>query len=88
LNSDYLVCESKLIPIPILRMTGIAGLLCGKGIVQQKVRWVESGVNQWLVLQYSGVGSLFLILMEHHLRLCKKRLAAILAQIIGNVGEN
>ncbi len=25
-----------------------------KGIVQRKVRCVESGVNRWLVLQYSG----------------------------------
>ncbi len=44
-----------------------------KGIVQRKVRWVESGVNQWLVLYCCGAGHFFLILKEHHLGFCKKR---------------
>jgi hypothetical protein len=30
------------------------GLL--KGIVQRKLRWVESGVNRWVMLQYWGAG--------------------------------
>jgi hypothetical protein len=30
-----------------------------KGIVQRKLRWVESGVNRWVMLQYWGAGHYF-----------------------------
>jgi hypothetical protein len=33
--------------------------ICGstfKGIVQRKLRWFESGVNRWVMLQYWGAG--------------------------------
>jgi hypothetical protein len=47
-----------------------------KGIVQRKLRWVESGVNRWVVLQYWGAGHYFLILKRHHLQFRIKRFAA------------
>ncbi len=49
-----------------------------KGIVQRKLRWVESGVNRWvmLMLHYWGAGHYFLILKEHHLVFCIKRFTA------------
>jgi hypothetical protein len=46
------------------------------GIVQQKLRWVEIGVNRWVMLQYCGAGHYFLILKGHHLVFCIKRFAA------------
>jgi hypothetical protein len=46
------------------------------GVVQQKLRWVESGVNHWVMLQHWGAGRYFLILKGHHLVFCKKRFAA------------
>jgi hypothetical protein len=48
-----------------------------KGIVQRKIRWVESGVNQWVMLQYWGAGHYFFILKGHHLVFSIKRFAAI-----------
>ncbi len=59
-----------------------------KGTVQRKLRSVESGVNQQLVLQCCGAGYYFLILKGHHVGICKKRFSATRAQIIGNVGKN
>jgi hypothetical protein len=47
-----------------------------KGIVQQKLRWVESSVNQWVTPQYWGAGHYFLNLKGHHLLFRIKRLAA------------
>jgi hypothetical protein len=47
-----------------------------KGIVQQKLRWVESGVNRRVMLQYWGAGHYFLILKGHHLVFHIKRFAA------------
>ncbi len=47
-----------------------------KGIVQRKLRWVESGVNLWIMLQYWGAGHYFLILKRHHLVFRIKRFAA------------
>ncbi len=38
-----------------------------KVILQRKLRWVESGVNRWVMLQYWGAGHYFLILEEHYL---------------------
>ncbi len=38
-----------------------------KVIVQLKLRWVESGVNRWVMLQYWGAGHYFLILKGHYL---------------------
>jgi hypothetical protein len=46
------------------------------GIVQQKLSWVESGVNQWVILQYWGAGLYFLILNGHHLVFRIKSFAA------------
>ncbi len=54
----------------------------------RKLRWVESGVNRCIMLQYWGAGHYFLILKGHHLVFRIKRFAATLAQIIGNVGKN
>jgi hypothetical protein len=59
-----------------------------KGIVQRKLRWVESGVNRWVMLKYWGAGHYFLILKGHYLVFRIKCFAAIGAQIIGNVGKN
>ncbi len=47
-----------------------------KGIVQRKLRWVESGVNRWVMLQYWGAGHYFLILKGHYLVFLIKRFAA------------
>jgi hypothetical protein len=47
-----------------------------KGIVQRKLRWVESGVNRWVLLQYWGAGHYFLILKGHYLVFRIKRFAA------------
>ncbi len=38
-----------------------------KGIVQRKLRWVESGVNRWVMIQYGGAGHYFLSFKGHHL---------------------
>ncbi len=59
-----------------------------KGIVQRKLRWVESGVTRWVMLQYWGAGHYFLILKGHHLVVRIKRFSATRAQIISNVGNN
>ncbi len=59
-----------------------------KGIVQRKLRWVESGVNRWVMLHYWGAGHYSLTLKGHHLVFCIKRFAATCAQIIGNVRKN
>ncbi len=42
----------------------------------RKLRWVESGVNRWIMLQYWGAGHYFLILKGHHLAFRSKRFAA------------
>ncbi len=34
-------------------------------IVQRKLRWVEIGVNRWVMLQYWGTGHYFLILKDY-----------------------
>jgi hypothetical protein len=47
-----------------------------KGIVQGKLRWVESGVTRWVMLRYYGAGHNFLILKGHHLVFRIKRFAA------------
>jgi hypothetical protein len=48
-----------------------------KGIVQRKLRWVESGVNSVVVmLEYWGAGHNFLILKGHHFGFRIKRYAA------------
>ncbi len=41
--------------------------LKGTGIVQRKLRWVESGVNRWVMLQYWSAGHYFLILKGYYL---------------------
>ena len=45
-------------------------------IVQGKVRWVESDVNRWVMLQYWGPGHYFLILKGHHFLFRIKLVAA------------
>jgi hypothetical protein len=47
-----------------------------KGIVQRKLRWVESGANRWLMLQYWCARQYFLILLGHYLVFRIKRFAA------------
>jgi hypothetical protein len=47
-----------------------------KGIVQRKLRWVESGVKRWVMFHYWGAGHYFLILKGHHLVFRIKRFAA------------
>jgi hypothetical protein len=47
-----------------------------KGIVQRKLRWVKSGVNRRVMLQYWGAGHYVLILKEHYLVFRIKRFAA------------
>ncbi len=59
-----------------------------KGTVQRKLRWVESGVNRWVMLQYWSAGHYFLILKGHYRVFRIKRFAATWAFIIGNVGKN
>ncbi len=59
-----------------------------KGIVQRKLRWVESGVNWRVMLQYWGAGHYFLIVKGHYIVFRMKRFAATWAQIIGSVGKN
>ncbi len=45
-----------------------------KGIVQKKLRWIESGVNRWVMLQYWGAWHYFLIWKRLHLVFSIKRL--------------
>jgi hypothetical protein len=59
-----------------------------KGIVQRKLRWVKSGVNCWVMLQYWGAEHYFLILKGHYPVFRIKHFAATRAQIINNVGKN
>jgi hypothetical protein len=47
-----------------------------KGIVQRKLRWVESGVNRWVMFHYWGAGHYFLILKRHYLVFRIKHFAA------------
>ncbi len=54
----------------------VSKFLLLKGIVQRKLRCVESNVNQWVMLQYCGAGHYFLILKGHHFVFCIKRFAA------------
>jgi hypothetical protein len=42
-------------------------MLLIKGIVQRKLRWVESGVNRWVMFHYWGAGNYFLVLKGHYL---------------------
>ncbi len=59
-----------------------------KGIVQRKLRWVESGVNWWVMLHDWGARHYFLTLKGHYLVFRIKSFAATWAQIFGNEGKN
>ncbi len=59
-----------------------------KGIVQRKLRWVESVVNRYLVFKCRGAGYFYFILKGQNPGFLKKRFSASSAQIIGNVGRN
>jgi hypothetical protein len=59
-----------------------------KGIVQRKLRWVESGVNRWVMLQYWGAGHYFLILKGHYLVFRLKLLPPLEHKLLVYVGKN
>ncbi len=48
-----------------------------EGTVQRKLRWVKSGVNRGVMLQYWGAGHYFLILKGHYLIFRIKHFAAL-----------